>query len=64
MRGGPAKYSREYWLERAEEARTVAELMSNPDARRKMFGIAESYVRLADHAREKKEAAAERLAPG
>jgi hypothetical protein len=60
MSSGPALYSREYWLERAEETRTVAELMSNPDARRQMFGIVESYVRLADHASEKAVAPKER----
>jgi hypothetical protein len=63
MHGGPAKFSGEYWLERAEEARTIAEYMSHPETKRQMLGIAESYVRLADHVREEKEAAAATPAP-
>ena len=43
-------YSAEFWLERAEEMRTLADLMSNDDARQKMIGVAESYERIAERA--------------
>ena len=36
-----------YFWSRAEEARTVAEQMAEPDARRMMLGIAETYEALA-----------------
>ena len=42
--------SPKYWQERAEEARTMAEAMSDPDAKREMLGIAESYERIAKRA--------------
>ena len=35
------------WRERAEEARAVAESLSNPQARQHMLACAESYDRLA-----------------
>jgi hypothetical protein len=35
------------WRERAEEARAVAESLSNPHARQHMLACAESYERLA-----------------
>lgn len=35
------------WRERAEEARTIAEQMRDPDARRTMLLIAENYEALA-----------------
>jgi hypothetical protein len=53
MSSGPAKYSREYYLERAEEMRTIAELMSHDEPKQKMLGVAASYIWLADRAREK-----------
>jgi hypothetical protein len=53
MDSGFVTYSREYWLERAEEMRVLAELMSNPSAKQSMLRIAENYNRLADQAREK-----------
>jgi hypothetical protein len=40
----------EYWRSRAEEVRTKAEVMHDPIARKMMFGIAESYDRLAQRA--------------
>src|SRR6266545_284430 len=41
----------EHWQERAEEARSIAEQMSDPDSKRMMLRIAEDYERLAAHAR-------------
>jgi hypothetical protein len=38
----------EHWLSRAEETRTIAEIMTDPEARRIMFDIAEGYDRLAE----------------
>jgi hypothetical protein len=39
----------EHWRSRAEEAKTLAELMQHPDTRRIMLGIAEGYERIARH---------------
>jgi hypothetical protein len=41
----------EHWLERAEEARSIADQLSDPESRRMMLRIAEDYERLANHAR-------------
>jgi hypothetical protein len=41
----------EHWLERAEEARSIAEQLSDPESRRMMLRIAEDYELLATHAR-------------
>jgi hypothetical protein len=38
----------EHWLSRAEETRTIAEIMTDPEARLIMFDIAEGYDRLAE----------------
>ena len=38
----------EHWCSRAEETRTIAEIMTDPEARRIMFDIAEGYDRLAE----------------
>ncbi len=43
-----------HWLERAEEARSIAEQLSDPESRRMMLRIAEDYERLATHARRRK----------
>ncbi|MGA7865725.1 MAG: hypothetical protein WA709_30875 [Stellaceae bacterium] len=43
----------EHWWGRAEETRTVAEIMPDPEARRIMFDIAEGYDRLAERAAER-----------
>ena len=43
----------EHWWSRAEETRTIAELMHDAEARRIMFDIAEGYDRLAERAAER-----------
>ena len=43
----------EHWWSRAEETRTIAEIMTDPEARRIMFDIAEGYDRLAQRAVER-----------
>ena len=48
-----------HWLERAEEARSIADQLSDPESRRMMLRIAEDYERLANHARRR----ASRTAP-
>ena len=40
----------EHWWSRAEETRTIAEIMTDPEARQIMFDIAEGYDRLAERA--------------
>jgi hypothetical protein len=39
-----------HWRDRAEEARRIAEDMSDAEAKRMMLGIADDYDRLAQHA--------------
>jgi len=46
----------EHWQERAEEARSIAEQLSDPESRRMMLRIAEDYERLATHASRRKKA--------
>jgi hypothetical protein len=43
----------EHWLSRAEETRTIAEIMTDPEARLIMFDIAEGYDRLAERVAER-----------
>ena len=43
----------EHWLSRAEETRTIAEIMTDLEAKRIMFDIAEGYDRLAERAVER-----------
>ena len=40
----------EHWCSRAEETRTIAEIMTDAEARRIMFDIAEGYDLLAERA--------------
>jgi hypothetical protein len=42
-----------HWRERAEEARSVAEGLHDPVAKRMMLGIAETYEMLAQRAEER-----------
>jgi hypothetical protein len=49
----PCIFTREDFLERAEEMRTLADQMSTPDAKQKIIGLAESYQNLAKHAPKK-----------
>jgi DNA-binding ferritin-like protein len=43
----------EYWRKRAEEARTLAEQMKDAHTKSLMFGIAESYEKIAKWAAER-----------
>lgn len=43
----------EHWWSRAEETRTIAEFLTDEEARRIMFEIAEGYDRLAERAAER-----------
>jgi hypothetical protein len=38
------------WMYRAAEAEGLVEAMSDPEAKRLMFGVAAAYERLAEHA--------------
>jgi hypothetical protein len=40
----------DHWRKRAEETRTLAEQMNDPESRRTMFRTAEDYERLVEHA--------------
>ena len=40
----------EYWRRRAEEARALAKMLEDPEARRMMMGVVEGYERLAEYA--------------
>jgi hypothetical protein len=42
-----------HWQERAQEARVHADQLTDPEAKRMMLGIAESYDRLAKRAEER-----------
>ena len=48
-------YDTEYWLVRAEETRSLAELMSNSDTKRIMLSIARSYDEIAELSRKQVE---------
>jgi hypothetical protein len=47
-----------HWRNRAEEARTRAGEMNDPEAKRQMLGIARGYERLAERAEERSRPAA------
>ena len=44
----------EHWRSRAEEARTIAELMNDAECRRMMLRIADDYEKIAKKAKEHK----------
>jgi hypothetical protein len=44
----PGEPDPQYWRERAKIARVDAERLSNPTAKRRMFGVAAGYERLAE----------------
>jgi hypothetical protein len=43
----------EHWLKRAEEARTIAEGLNDPEARFMMLGVARTYETLAARAKQR-----------
>jgi hypothetical protein len=43
-----------YWRERAEEARSIARLLNDLEAKRHLLAIAARYDRLADHMKTRK----------
>jgi hypothetical protein len=40
----------QHWRERAEEARTLADQLSDPESKRTILRIANGYERMAEHA--------------
>jgi hypothetical protein len=42
-----------YWRERAEEARSIAKLLNDQEAKRQLLAIASRYERLADHIKQR-----------
>lgn len=44
------QYDGDFWRERAQEVRSVAQAMTLSAAKRELHFIAEAYDRLADHA--------------
>jgi hypothetical protein len=49
----PLLDSPEHWRSRAEEARSIADHLSDPESKRTMLRIAADYERLADHAEQR-----------
>jgi hypothetical protein len=50
----------EHWLSRAEEARVIAEQMTDPQARASMLRVAQEYEKLAERAEARTISGAER----
>jgi len=50
-----------YWRERGEEARSIAQLLDDPKAKREMLAIAASYDRLADHVKQQRRKSKNRI---
>ena len=48
----PIRFTEEYWLIRAKEALALAEIMSSAQTKAMMLGIAATYQKLAEHARQ------------
>ena len=46
----PKAFGPEHWHSRAEEARTVAEILQNPEAKREMLELADLYEQIAKDA--------------
>jgi hypothetical protein len=46
-------YDPKHWLDRAKEARALAEQLDDPEAKRTMFATADDYERLAKRAEER-----------
>jgi hypothetical protein len=46
----PKAFGSEHWISRAEEARAMAESLSDPTAKRAMLDIAKSYETIAKRA--------------
>jgi hypothetical protein len=42
-----------HWRQRAAEARTIADQMTDPEGKRRMLEVAENYNRIADRAEER-----------
>jgi hypothetical protein len=47
---GRRKRSSSYWRAHAEETLTIADQMTNPECKRMLVGVAETYTQLARHA--------------
>jgi len=43
----------EHWRSRVEEARSIAEQLSDPESKQTMLRIAADYERLAEHAKQR-----------
>jgi len=53
MMSHPYIHDPKYWRERAEEARSIAKLLNDREAKRQLLAIASRYERLADHIKQR-----------